>query len=142
MGKSSLRGPAGVSTKNDGSRINQQSGVLGKGESSCKNWTWKYFRSSDGDCIPSLNGSSEQGAPNSTEKSLWSAGSPRGYIGKLAEAGRLRGGNAYTMLSSRGEPGHAVNANPRPWCGVVGDSRSKVKVDDVEPDSELPGDTL
>jgi len=53
----------------------------------------------------------------------------------------LRGGSACTILSSRrGELGHAVNENPQPWCGVVGDSRLNVKVDDAELDCELPGD--
>ena len=38
--------------------------------------------------------------------------------------------------------GHAVNEKARSWCGVVGDSKSNVNVDDVELDRELPGDSL
>jgi len=87
----------------------QQSGVFGKGESSCRNRTWKYFRSSDGDCDPFLHGSSERGMQISIYKSLKSAGSPK--VWKLLEGVRLRGGNAYTILSSRGELGHAVKEN-------------------------------
>jgi len=34
-----------------------------------------------------------------------------------------------------------VKENPQSWCGVVGDSRLNVKVDDVELDCELPGDS-
>ena len=46
-------------------------------------------------------------------KSLWSE-CPRERVGTFVEAGRLRGGNAYTMLSSkRGEVGHAVNEKAR-----------------------------
>ena len=55
---------------------------------------------------------------------------------------RLWGGNAYTVLSSRGELGHAVNENPRSWCGVVGDSRLNVNVEDAELDCELAEDSL
>jgi len=71
---------------------------------------------------------------------LWSVGNPQERIGKLVEAGRRRGGNAYTILSSRGEVGHAVNENPRSLCGVVGDNRSNVNIEE-ELDCELPGDS-
>jgi hypothetical protein len=73
-------------------------------------------------------------------KSLWSVAPER--IEKLVEAGPLRGGNAYTVLSSRGELGQIVNDSPRSWCGVVGDSRLNVNVEDAEPDSELSGESL
>lgn len=48
----------------------------------------------------------------------------------------------YTVLSFRGEHGHAVNDNSRSGCGEVGCSRLKVNVDDAELDWELPGDSL
>ena len=79
--------------------------------------------------------------PNAIDKSLGSV-STRRCIGKLVPAKRLRGGSVYTVLSFRGEHGHAVNDNSRSGCGEVGCSRLKVNVDDAELDWELPGDSL